>query len=934
MDLKNNGVFTEPIARRTFLRNASGLIAATVVSPSAVQAVELPHHNKADRPGVASHLIDARKKVSGAKLYARDFNARDVSGWPAEQWYALYLCATTTERPFLNVNLSGLSSDAMPVKVILGNNLTASVRAPAFRYTRDFMVEQASLAHLESRTAMALGGRFSSPIGADLLVKPGTNPTFLGQGVALLLFSTLAAYRVARSAMQFRDNDFQVYGPDGGTSGAAGPYSPQTQYVKYFRDGENFSYATRDDNAYKQGAPIYQTKIIEYLKSHEGELISQSVSLETQAMDPMFMEPETGLAWYNKNVQGLELLLGTQSPDGDIATISSMFGAADSPIKLTQIKLTNCPPGGAFGGRDASPFALLLALVAPFADGHPVRLMHDRFDQFRLGLKRPGAKMTGAITVGADMSLQCVQMTMNFNGGGLKNLSPYVANLAALAVGGAYAIPLASVNAQSMQSQDIPGGSQRGFGGPEAFFAIETALDDVAAAKSWDPFKLRRVNLAKSTTATVVGGQFNQELRLDELLDRAEAHPLWTQRADIKAEYAARGETYGTGFALSAQAYGTSADGVVAAIRLEKSGSITIQTDAVDFGNGSSTTLSVVIGPILGVNAQAVLAGDYTLFGQTGLTPSYTPDWDNPLSTAKGVGSSSACLTGFHQVHVVQETARAYMRSAILPAARLLWNKPRIAYEDVAWIEGRLSAKQYDFEPLSHARLAQAVYSNGLPSGALGHAFFQGSWVSASYAIAGSPVTLELDGLTLYSSVDGSRNRIDRSNTRKPLASASRSSRTVWAPCGNIVALVVDRSTGATRIENVVSILNAGHVHVPELVSGQSQGGVAMAIGYTLLEDMPDGIIGPAGGAWNLNRYHVPKLADVPHRSRYERGRRAQELIILPEAIGDDEKGRGIAEAVMCSIAPAISNALRDALGVRYSSLPITPAKILAGLTK
>ncbi|RTE87853.1 xanthine dehydrogenase family protein molybdopterin-binding subunit [Bradyrhizobium sp. LVM 105] len=188
--------------------------------------------------------------------------------------------------------------------------------------------------------------------------------------------------------------------------------------------------------------------------------------------------------------------------------------------------------------------------------------------------------------------------------------------------------------------------------------------------------------------------------------------------------------------------------------------------------------------------------------------------------------------------------------------------------------------------------------------------------------------------ITLYSSVDGGRSRIDRSNTQRPPASASRASRTVWAPCANIAALVVDRSTGVTRIENVVSILNAGHVHVPELVSGQSQGGVAMAIGYTLFEDMPDGLVGPAGGTWNLNRYHVPRLADVPHRSHYERGRRGQELIILPEVSGDGGKGRGIAEAVMCSVDPAISNALRDALGVRYSSLPITPAKILAGLAK
>jgi CO/xanthine dehydrogenase Mo-binding subunit len=105
-----------------------------------------------------------------------------------------------------------------------------------------------------------------------------------------------------------------------------------------------------------------------------------------------------------------------------------------------------------------------------------------------------------------------------------------------------------------------------------------------------------------------------------------------------------------------------------------------------------------------------------------------------------------------------------------------------------------------------------------------------------------------------------------------------------------------------------------------------------MAIGYALMEDMPDGMIGPADGRWNLDRYHVPRWQDVPLRSAYAPGARAQELITLPESSGDEAAGRGIAEAVMCSIAPAISNALFDATGKRFTSLPITPEKILKGL--
>ena len=161
-----------------------------------------------------------------------------------------------------------------------------------------------------------------------------------------------------------------------------------------------------------------------------------------------------------------------------------------------------------------------------------------------------------------------------------------------------------------------------------------------------------------------------------------------------------------------------------------------------------------------------------------------------------------------------------------------------------------------------------------------------------------------------------------------PASNSRRFSRYVWAPCVNVVGLVVDKTNGRVRIETVLSVLNAGRLLVPPLVSGQSQGGIAMAIGYTLMENMPDGMSGPANGRWNLDRYHVPRWQDVPLLDAYALGARAQELIVLPESPNDQGVGRGIAEAVMCSIAPAISNALRDATGHRFTSLPITPEKI------
>jgi CO/xanthine dehydrogenase Mo-binding subunit len=280
----------------------------------------------------------------------------------------------------------------------------------------------------------------------------------------------------------------------------------------------------------------------------------------------------------------------------------------------------------------------------------------------------------------------------------------------------------------------------------------------------------------------------------------------------------------------------------------------------------------------------------------------------------------------------VQQTAIALMETSILPAARLIWARPGLKRDDVHWVDNALTMRSDTAPPIPRAVLAQKIHQEKLPVGVLGHAFFQAAWAEADYTVAGVDIRLKLDGLLLYRPNSDKPDFIERKNIKPPPPAAERYSRYVWAPCVNVVGLTVDKANGRVQVENVLSVLNAGRILVPELVSGQSQGGVAMAIGYTLLEDMPDGMTGPANGRWNLDRYHVPRWSDVPLLTTYQPGKRAQELIIMPETKEDGEAARGIAEAVMCSIAPAISNALRDAVGKRYSSLPITPAKILQGL--
>jgi CO/xanthine dehydrogenase Mo-binding subunit len=106
---------------------------------------------------------------------------------------------------------------------------------------------------------------------------------------------------------------------------------------------------------------------------------------------------------------------------------------------------------------------------------------------------------------------------------------------------------------------------------------------------------------------------------------------------------------------------------------------------------------------------------------------------------------------------------------------------------------------------------------------------------------------------------------------------------------------------------------------VPELVEGQAQGGFAMGVGYALLEYLPPFEDGPGNGQWNLGDYIVARASDLPlHRLETE---------LLPP-VAPREPPKGIAEVVMIPVVPALLNAIHDATGHRFQSLPVTQSML------
>ena len=127
------------------------------------------------------------------------------------------------------------------------------------------------------------------------------------------------------------------------------------------------------------------------------------------------------------------------------------------------------------------------------------------------------------------------------------------------------------------------------------------------------------------------------------------------------------------------------------------------------------------------------------------------------------------------------------------------------------------------------------------------------------------------------------------------------------------------------RIAKAYSVVECGQALVPEVVVGQAQGGFAMAVGYALLETLPLYEDGPGNGQMESR----PIRRSRAHRTCRCTGWRSR---CCPRSTPTDTP-KGMAEVVMIPVVPAILNAIYDATGHRFQSLPVTQA-MLKGVLK
>jgi xanthine dehydrogenase YagR molybdenum-binding subunit len=134
----------------------------------------------------------------------------------------------------------------------------------------------------------------------------------------------------------------------------------------------------------------------------------------------------------------------------------------------------------------------------------------------------------------------------------------------------------------------------------------------------------------------------------------------------------------------------------------------------------------------------------------------------------------------------------------------------------------------------------------------------------------------------------------------------------------------VDIDTGEVAIVRLVGAHDCGRIINPTLVDSQVIGGMTQGIGFALSEER---IVDAASGMvlnGNLEEYKVPTVADVPPMTHAQ--------VNLPDLAANPIGAKGIGEPPLVPTAPAIANAVFDAVGIRIRDLPISRHRLLDAL--
>jgi xanthine dehydrogenase molybdenum-binding subunit len=310
-------------------------------------------------------------------------------------------------------------------------------------------------------------------------------------------------------------------------------------------------------------------------------------TFQTQWVEHAFLEPEAALALPTE-AGGIHVYSQGQGVWDDRRQIASFLALPVDRVRVTQVS-----NGGAFGGKEDLNVQCHAALLARMT-GQPVLLALSRAESIRFHPKRH--PLTLAYTVGCDQEGRLVGVRARIIGdtGAYASVGDKVLERAAGHACGPYRVPNVDIEATAVYTNNPPAGAMRGFGVPQANFAMEGCLDRLAERVGIDRWEIRWRNALESGDLFATGQRLGPGVGVKKTL-------LAVRDVFRAARYAGIAcAVKNTGVGNGLKEYGK------AILRVEDDGTVTLFHSWTEMGQGVHTALAQIACEELGLSPDRV----------------------------------------------------------------------------------------------------------------------------------------------------------------------------------------------------------------------------------------------------------------------------------------------------------------------------------------
>ena len=280
---------------------------------------------------------------------------------------------------------------------------------------------------------------------------------------------------------------------------------------------------------------------------------------------------------------GMTIWAPTQGPFAVRDEIAKLLDVAPHEVRVIPM-----PVGGGFGGKVMLLEALLALLARKVR--RPVRLSLTRQEEFLMGRPAPAARFDLELGAKRDGTLTALRARYDYDNGATGG---WHAGITGSFLGGTYQIPNFELTGYEVATNKTPVDAYRAPGGPQAYFALESAMDELAASLGMDPIELRLRNASREGDPTAEEHRWPR-IAMVECLEAARRHPLYS---------APVGAGEGVGVALGS--WGGARSPAAAGCRVEPDGTVSVLIGSPDI-SGSSTGLALIAAEAFGISPQKV----------------------------------------------------------------------------------------------------------------------------------------------------------------------------------------------------------------------------------------------------------------------------------------------------------------------------------------